>query len=78
MKTEKQNLLHEGLIELIVMVIRVRDKMQELEKDEELDAWKDNLDAFSTDLNEVLAELNEIHGHTVGRRIEIEEDKLQP
>jgi len=74
MKTNKQNLLHEGLLELIVLAIKARNKIHELKKDKELELWENSLDTFQTDLNEVMAELGEMLGCAAGNRIEVSEE----
>lgn len=68
------NLMHEGLLELSVLTIKTRNKMQELEKDTEIEMWKDELDGYATDLNEVLSRVYEMLGCVTGFRLEREND----
>lgn len=68
------NLMHEGLLELSVLTIKTRNKMQELEKDTEIEMWKDELDGYATDLNEVLSRVYEMLGCVTGFRLESEND----
>ena len=49
MKTEKQDLLHGELLELITLVIKSRNIMHRIKEDKELELWKEQLDSFQFD-----------------------------
>jgi hypothetical protein len=69
-KTEKQDLLHEGLLELLTFVIKSRDMAHRIKEDEELKLWREDLDSLQTDLNEFITELCNMLGNAAGYKIE--------
>lgn len=65
------NLLHEGLLELDVMLIKARNQTCILSNDSEIkDYWFDDLDEMQDKLNEMICRLGEIIGMNLGDRLE--------
>ena len=65
-----KELMHEGLLELLVHLIKARDLLHKVKDDEELEIWFDGLAEHLSYVSEIYDHVSEILGGAIGGRIE--------